>query len=282
MRKEYELKLPGRSLILGRHTLVMGILNITPDSFSDGGQFLSKNQALERALAIEAEGADILDIGGESSRPGSDPVSLQEEIDRVLPVIEGLRGRIKIPISIDTYKSEMATAALAAGAEIVNDISGLRLDVKTADVVAETGAALCVMHMRGTPKTMQQLPPSENIWEDIEQGLSESISIAQRAGIESSRLIIDPGVGFGKTLRDNLTIINNIEKLESFSLPVLIGTSRKSFIGKILGRTESDRLMGTAATVAASIMRGAHIVRVHDVAPMVEVARITDAILGGR
>jgi dihydropteroate synthase len=269
-------------MVVGKRALIMGILNVTPDSFSDGGKYLSRDLAVERALAIEAEGADIIDIGGESSRPGSDPVSEEQEIDRVLPVIESLKGRIKIPVSIDTYKSRVAAAALAAGAEIVNDISGLRFDKRMAEVVAREGAALCLMHLRGTPKTMQKLAPSQDIWNEIEHDLEESISSAEASGISRKRLLIDPGVGFGKTMDDNLIIIGRLGRLKKFDLPILIGTSRKSFIGKLLGRDESDRLMGTAATVTASIMLGAHIIRVHDVASMVEVARVTDAILGNQ
>jgi dihydropteroate synthase len=279
MRTEYIIELSKRRLAVGERTLVMGILNVTPDSFSDGGQYLSRELAVERALAIEAEGADILDIGGESSRPGADLLSAQEEMERVLPVIESLKGRLKIPISIDTTKSQVAAAAIAAGAEMINDISGLRFDEKMGEVAARSGAAICLMHMRGTPKTMQKLSPSPDIWSEVERDLEESVSSAVRSGIEHSRLIIDPGIGFGKTLDDNLEIIARLERLDRFHLPVLIGTSRKSFIGRLLARPETDRLMGTAASVAASILLGAHIVRVHDVAPMVDVARIADAIL---
>ena len=279
MRKEYSLQLPKRSLIVGRRTLVMGILNITPDSFSDGGRYQTREAAIERALAIEAEGADIIDIGGESTRPGAEPIDAEKEIERVLPVIEALQTRIKIPISIDTYKSRVAEVALAAGAEMINDISGLSFDEKMAQTAARAKAALCLMHTRGRPKVMQRLSPSGDIWAEIERGLSESIANAERAGVERSRIIIDPGIGFGKTMSDNLAIIDQLSRLDHFDLPLLIGTSRKSFIGKLLGREESDRLMGTAATVAVSILRGAHIVRVHDVALMVEVARVTDAII---
>ncbi|MBI4850625.1 MAG: dihydropteroate synthase [Acidobacteria bacterium] len=276
--KRYTLSLPNKTLTLGEKTLVMGILNITPDSFSDGGKFLNTEKAISRALEIELEGADILDIGAESSRPNAEPVSLAEELKRVLPVIEGLKGILKIPISIDTYKAEVAKEALAKGAELVNDISALRFDENMGRVVADFGAALCLMHMRGSPKNMQQLPFSNNILEEIQKDLAFAIEQAENLGINSSQIILDPGIGFGKNLTDNLKILANLSFLEKFNLPILIGTSRKSFIGQILNNLESDRLMGTAASVTAAILQGVHIIRVHDVAQMVEVAKITDAI----
>ncbi|MEW6731228.1 MAG: dihydropteroate synthase [Acidobacteriota bacterium] len=279
IRKEYLLSLPNRTLLLGRRTLVMGILNVTPDSFSDAGKYLQTDLAIARALAIESEGADILDIGGESTRPGADPISAEDEIARVLPVIEALHGQLHIPISIDTCKSSVAAAALAAGAEIINDISGFSFDREIAKVAARSGAACCLMHMRGTPKVMQQLPPSPNIWADIIDVLSAAVIHAEQAGVAREQIILDPGIGFGKTVQDNLAILAKLSRLHKLDLPVLIGTSRKSFIGKLLENAVKDRLMGTAATVAVSILNGAHIVRVHDVAPMVEVVRVTDAIL---
>lgn len=278
-RKIYSLLLPSRTLILGQRTLVMGVLNVTPDSFSDGGKFLSLEKAVEKALEIEAQGADILDIGGESSRPNSEPVTLEQELKRILPVIKALKGKINIPISIDTYKAEVARQALLSGVELVNDISALRFDKNMANIVAQTGAAVCLMHMRGNPKTMQQLPPSSNIWQDIEEDLSFAVCQAHNAGINNQKIILDPGIGFGKTLSDNLEILSDISRLGKIDLPLLIGTSRKSFIGQVLNNVETDRLMGTAASVTAAILQGAHIVRVHDVAQMVEVAKIADAIL---
>jgi dihydropteroate synthase len=279
VRKEYLLKLPKRSIELGRRTLVMGILNVTPDSFSDGGRFFSKDEAVKHALRLVSEGADIIDIGGESTRPGADPVSTQDELDRVIPIIELLKDKIEIPISIDTYKSEVAERAIKAGAEIINDISGLKFDSQLAEVAAKTGATLCLMHTRGTPQIMQKIAPSKDIWKEILSDLKNSISQAGQVGVERSQIIIDPGIGFGKTMDDNLLIINQLDRLNVFSLPILIGTSRKSFIGKLTDRPQSDRLMGTAASVAISIMHGAHMVRVHDVEPIVETVRISDAIL---
>lgn len=277
--KKYILSLPKRTLTLGEKTLVMGILNVTPDSFSDGGKFLDIKKAISRALEIESQGADIIDIGGESSRPNAKPVSLEEELKRVLPVIDGLKGKLKIPISIDTYKAEVARQALLSGAELINDISALSFDEKMASLVAETGAGLCLMHMRGNPKTMQELPPSSDICKEILKDLGLAIYKAKSLGVNSSQIILDPGIGFGKTLSDNLKILANLSFLERFDLPILIGTSRKSFIGKILGNLASDRLMGTAASVTAAILQGAHIVRVHDITQMVEVAKITDALV---
>ncbi|KAF0218480.1 MAG: dihydropteroate synthase [bacterium] len=279
-RKHYTLSLPNRHLALGERTLVMGVLNVTPDSFSDGGRFLDIEKAIARGLEIESEGADILDIGGESSRPNAEPVTLVEELKRVLPVIEGLKGRVKIPISIDTYKAEVARQALIRGAELVNDISALRFDEKMAKVIAESGAAICLMHMRANPKTMQQISPSNDIWQEIQKDLSFAIDQALVAGVKSQQIILDPGIGFGKTLSDNLNILANTSHLGKFDLPILIGTSRKSFIGQVLNNLEADRLLGTAASVTAAILQGTHIVRVHDVAQMVEVAKISDAIVG--
>jgi len=278
-RKKYILSLPHRQLILGERTLVMGVLNVTPDSFSDGGKFLDFEKAIARALEIESQGADILDIGGESSRPNAEPVGLEEELDRVLPVIKALKGKLKIPISIDTYKAEVARRALLSGAELVNDISALRFDENMAKVVAESKAAICLMHMRGNPKTMQQLSASNDIWQEIEQDLSFAIDQACTSGINSQQIILDPGIGFGKTLSDNLRILASTSRLAKFDLPILIGTSRKSFIGRVLNNLETDRLMGTAASVTAAILQGAHIVRVHDSSQIVEVAKISDAIL---
>lgn len=257
----------------------MGILNVTPDSFSDGGQHLSPAGAVEHALQMVAAGADIIDIGGESTRPGSDPVSAQAELDRVIPVIEALRGKISVPISIDTYKATVARAATVAGAEIVNDISAFTFDAEMARTVAETGVAVCLMHTRGAPKTMQQLPPSSDIWAEIEAGLSTAVDKALAAGIERARIVIDPGIGFGKTFDDNLTIIARLERLTIFDLPILIGVSRKAFIGKLLNREVGDRLIGSVAAAAAAVMHGAHIVRVHDVAATVEAVRVLDAVM---
>jgi dihydropteroate synthase len=284
-RRRFKLRLPSRTLSLGEHTLVMGVLNVTPDSFSDGGLFLDSDAAVARALEIERAGADILDIGAESTRPGSTGVSATEELLRILPVLQKLREKIKIPISIDTSKSEVAEAAAAAGAEILNDVTALGSDPRIAEVARRRKLPLILMHMRGEPRTMQKGPFPKNVVRDVLAGLRRSIALARHAGVPKSQLIIDPGIGFGKNYAQNLTLLARLPELAKLGYPVLIGTSRKSFIGHILrtqshqASTNDDRLWGTAATVAASIMQGADIVRVHDVAEMVQVARVADAIL---
>jgi dihydropteroate synthase len=278
MRKSFVLKLRnGSTMVLGARTIVVGVLNITPDSFSDGGQSFEPARAIERALQMESEGAHIIELGGESTRPGATRLSVDEEISRVLPVLTMLAGKLQVPIAIDTYKSEVAAAAVGMGASFINDVSALRFDPAIADVAARERAALVLMHMRGEPATMQKIEPSPDIFAEIDSGLSTAIQVAESRGVERNQMIIDPGVGFGKTIEQNLAIINHLDRFESFGLPVMIGTSRKSFIGRLTGRPE---LSGTAASVAAAILRGAHIVRVHDVKEMVEVARITDAIVG--
>ena len=276
------MRLSGRSAItVGERTIVVGVLNVTPDSFSDGGQNLDVARAVERALEMESEEADIIEIGGESTRPGARSLPVDEELSRVLPVLRGLTGRLRIPIAIDTYKSEVAAAALAEGASIINDVSALRFDPDLAEVVARAEAAFVLMHMRGEPATMQTMPPSADIFAEINADLAKAIQTAQDRGVSRDRLIADPGIGFGKTLEQNLSIINHLDRFAALDLPLMIGTSRKSFIGRITGRLASERLFGTAASVAAAIIRGAHMIRVHDVKEMVEVARVTDAILRG-
>jgi dihydropteroate synthase len=274
-------KLARRSLPYGERTLVMGVLNITPDSFSDGGQFLSPDRALAHAEQMIVAGADIIDIGGESTRPGSAFVSEEEELQRVLPVIEKLATQTSIPVSIDTTKPLVARAALAAGAEIVNDISALRFDPLIADEAARAGAGLVLMHSRGTPKTMQQLPPVADILTEVIAGLRESIIVAQKHGVAAESIAIDPGIGFGKTVEQNVELIAKLDQLarEFTEFPLLIGTSRKSFIGKLLeGAPADERLYGTIASIAASVLRGAHIVRAHDVKAAVEAVRVADAV----
>ena len=274
-------KLARRSLPYGEHTLVMGVLNITPDSFSDGGQFFSPDRALTHAEQMIVAGADIIDVGGESTRPGSAVVSEEEELRRVLPVIEKLATQTSIPISIDTTKPLVARAALAAGAEIVNDISALRFDPLIADEAARAGAGLILMHSRGTPKTMQELPPLEDILTEVIAGLRESIIVAQKHGVAAESIAIDPGIGFGKTVEQNVELIAKLDQLacEFTEFPLLIGTSRKSFIGKLLaGAPADERLYGTIASITASVLKGAHIVRVHDVRAAVEAVRIADAV----
>jgi len=258
----------------------MGVLNVTPDSFSDGGKFFDAQTAIDAALAMEAAGADLLDIGGESTRPGSDGTSADEELARVLPVLRALAGRLKIPISIDTRKAAVAEAAIADGAEIVNDVTGLRADPDIAGVAKRHRVPLILMHMRGEPRTMQKQPFARNAVRDVLGGLKRSIAIARRAGVPKSQIIVDPGIGFGKSFQQNYELIARLPEIARLGFPILIGTSRKAFLGKTLdGKGPEERIWGTAATVAASILAGAHIVRVHDVAEMVQVARVTDKVL---
>ena len=280
MRKEFAIELKGRDkLHLGPRTIVVGVLNVTPDSFSDGGVNYEPARAIERALEMEGEGADVVEIGGESTRPGATPLSTEEELSRVLPVLRGLAGRIRAPIAIDTYKSEVAAAAVIEGASIINDVSSLRFDPVIADVAARERAILVLMHMRGDPATMQKLAPSEDIFAEINADFETAINLALDRGVKREQLVLDPGIGFGKTVEQNLSILNGLERFAGFDLPLMIGTSRKSFIGRLTGRPEGDRIMGTAASVSIAIARGAHIVRVHDAKEMVQVARIADSIL---
>lgn len=278
-RSTYTLRLPGRDLELGRRTLLFAVINVTPDSFYDGGRYDSPAAGVEHALRLVEQGADVLDIGGESSRPGAQSVSAQVEIDRVVPVVEGVRRHSDIPLSIDTTKLEVARACLAAGADLINDISAFRFEPELAVEIARTGAAVILMHSRGTPHTMQQLPPSPDILADVTRTLAAAVAEAFQSGISRDRILIDPGVGFGKTAQDNLKILQRLSFLSRFDLPVLVGTSRKSFIGKILDLPLEERLWGTAATVAAAVLGGAHAVRVHDVVENRQVCRIVDAIL---
>jgi len=263
----------------GERTLVMGVLNVTPDSFSDGGKYLDAKAAVRRAVEMEEAGADILDIGGESTRPGAEPVSAEVEMGRVLPVLEGLRGRLKIPISIDTQKARVAEAALAAGAEMVNDVSALGADAEMGGVVRRARAAVVLMHMRGRPETMQRRPFARDVMADVMRGLRNGLARARRAGIPGGRVILDPGIGFGKSVEQNCEILARLAELARLGCPLLVGTSRKSFIGKLVGgKAEDWKTWGTAAAVAAAVLGGAHIVRVHDVAEMVAVVRVADEI----
>jgi dihydropteroate synthase len=273
------LKCCSQKLELGRRTLIMGILNVTPDSFSDGGLFAEVQAAVEHAKNMASQGADIIDVGGESSRPGADEVSVEAEKDRVLPVIERLVKTVEVPISIDTYKSSVARDALNMGACIVNDITALRGDPDMAPVVAEAGAPAILMHMKGTPKDMQIDPHYDSLIPEIISFLRTRIQAAINAGIPQGQIIIDPGVGFGKTVEHNLEIIRRLREFRSLGKPILIGTSRKSFIGKVLDLSTDDRLEGTAASVAVAIANGADIVRIHDVKEMARVVRMTDAIV---
>jgi len=271
---------------IGERTLIMGILNVTPDSFSDGGQFLSVGDALAQAERMISEGADIIDVGGESTRPGGEPVSVAEEIERVVPVIESVSKRFSTPLSVDTTKSEVARAALAAGAAIVNDISALRFDFYIADAVARASAGLVLMHSRGTPATMHRLPPVADVMQEVVSSLRASVHMAERRGVKRESIVIDPGIGFGKTQEQNLELIARLDELIAAfpDYPLLIGTSRKSFIGRILADENgtpapvSERLHGTMATITAAVMKGAHIVRVHDVKAAAETIRVSESI----
>lgn len=280
----FRLRVGGRTLVLGERTLVMGVLNVTPDSFSDGGKFFRAADAAKAALAMQRAGADILDIGAESTRPGSTGITAEEELERLLPVLQALRERLKIPISIDTQKAEVAEAAIGAGAEMLNDISGLKQDPKIAEVAARFGVPIVLMHMRGTPRTMQKKPWAKDVVEDVSRGLQESVVIARRAGARKSQIILDPGIGFGKSFAQNYELLAKLPALARLGYPLMVGTSRKGFLGATLARASKplpagERIWGTAATVAASILQGAHIVRVHDVEEMVQVARVTDCLL---
>lgn len=278
---KYQWELPRCTLPLTGRTLVMGILNITPDSFSDGGRFYGREQSVRHAEEMITEGANIIDVGGESTRPGAAPVSLAEEIRRVVPVIESLAKRFAVPISVDTTKRAVARAALDAGAQIINDISGLRFEPAMAEEVARDNAGLVLMHSRGTAHNLHDLPPVADIMAEVENGLRRSIAEAVERGVASAKIVLDPGIGFGKTPGQNVELVAHlgrvVRSLQEHA--ILVGTSRKSFIGRLLGDVPADsRLHGTMATVTAAILHGAQIVRVHDVRPAVETARVADAI----
>jgi dihydropteroate synthase len=269
----------------------MGVLNVTPDSFSDGGKFFAPDHALKRALALQQSGADILDIGAESTRPGSAGISAAEELRRLLPVLQALRGKMKIPISVDTRKAGVAEIAIGAGAEIINDVSGLNHDPRIAEVAALRRVPLILMHMRGEPRTMQKPPFARNVMKGVTQGLQASIKKARKAGVAKSQIIIDPGIGFGKSFQQNYELLQRLPELGKLGYPLLVGTSRKGFLGRTLALAKrgasrqiksvspEERIWATAATVTASILGGAHIVRVHDVAEMAQVASVADLLL---
>jgi dihydropteroate synthase len=272
------LKIKNKRLDFGHRTYIMGILNVTPDSFSDGGEFADVGTAVAHAKQMLAEGADIIDVGGQSTRPGAKQISAEEEKKRVLPVIERLADESQAVISIDTTKAEVAKEALAAGAAMVNDISGLRFDPELAKVVARQGVPLCIMHMLGAPENMQNDPRYADLMGEIINYLTEGLAIAKKVGILHEKIIVDPGIGFGKTVQHNLEILKRLRELKVLGCPILIGPSRKSVIGKILDLPTDQRIEGTAATIALSIANGADIIRVHDIRQMVRVARMTDAI----
>jgi len=281
-RPPYRIKLPsGRVLDMGPRPLVMGVLNVTPDSFSDGDQFFTFASAVEHARDMCTEGADVIDIGGESTRPGSEQVSAAEERTRVIPVIKELSAEATVPISIDTRKAEVAAAALDAGAEMINDVSALRADPEMAALAAEHKVPVVLMHMQGTPKTMQLKPTYKDVVTEVVEWLAERVHFAMDAGIAESRLLVDPGFGFGKTAQHNLELLRRLHELHRLGRPVLVGTSRKAMLGKILGVPERERLYGTLATVAAAVLSGCHMVRVHDVRPALEVVKVCEAIRRG-
>ncbi len=281
-RPPFRVELPGGSVLdTATRPLVMGVLNVTPDSFSDGGRFLAQADAVAHARRMLAEGADILDIGGESTRPGSEPVSAREEAERVIPVIREVVQEADPVISIDTQKSVVAEAALEAGAQIVNDVSALRTDPALADLVAQRGVPVVLMHMQGRPKTMQRNPTYGEVVGDVRDWLAERLEYALEQGIGEDKIIVDPGFGFGKTLRHNLELLRRLHELHRLGLPLMVGTSRKSMLGMILDLPEDERLYGTLATVASAVLSGCHIVRVHDVRPALETVQVCEAIRRG-
>lgn len=268
-----------RSIDLSRRPCVMGILNVTPDSFSDGSRYTGLDRAIDRALQLEEEGADILDIGGESTRPNIAPVDEEEELRRVIPVIRALSDRLTIPLSVDTYKSRVAHEALQAGAVIVNDISAFTFDNAMASVVADAKAGVVLMHTRGRPDFMQRDTHYDDLIPEIIAALSGSLELARSAGISADRIVIDPGIGFGKDLAGNLQILNRLEEFRVLGHPLMVGTSRKSFIGAVLDRGVDDRVFGTAATVCLALVKGASLFRVHDVREMRDALDMSAAIL---
>ncbi len=274
----FELQCGPHRLTLGVRTLIMGILNVTPDSFSDGGLFLDKQTAIAHGQALAEAGADIVDVGGQSSRPFSEPVATKEEIRRTVPVIEALASYLSLPISIDTNKAEVARHALSAGACMVNDIGALRLDPDMAGLVATAGVPVVLMHMKGTPKNMQTDPHYEDVVQEVKTFLADAVRQAEEQGIDRKRIIVDPGIGFGKTVSHNLLCLKHLSALRTLGVPILIGPSRKSFIAEILGPEMERREVGTQAAVATAALNGAHIVRVHDVERTRDTLRLVDAI----
>ena len=281
-RPTFNLEIGGVQFRLGLETKIMGVLNVTPDSFSDGGRYLSPDRAVTRALELEREGAHLIDIGGESSRPGARPVSAKQEIKRILPVLKRLSKRIRIPLSVDTYKVEVAWAALDQGVVLVNDIRALHGDKRLAKLVARYGAGVVLMHMQGVPQTMQGRPRYRNLLRDILSYLENAAGIALEAGIPRQSIILDPGFGFGKTLAQNVEILSRMDYFSKLKLPVLVGLSRKSFLGSLSGAPVSDRLYGSLAAAAVAIGRGAHILRVHDVLAHRQLALVVDQTLWNR
>jgi dihydropteroate synthase len=279
--REYTLRCRERSLVLSGIPRIMGVLNVTPDSFSDGGMYLSPDRAVERGQEMAEKGAEIIDVGGESTRPGSTGVPAEVEISRVIPIIRALAGRTESLLSIDTTKAQVARQAIAAGVQIVNDTSALADDPEMAGVVRESGCAVVLMHRLGRPETMQQSPSYKSLFDDILDALAERVKAAEEAGIPADRILVDPGVGFGKRLEDNLALHRHLPDLRNLGKPILFGPSRKSFLGRITGRDPGDRVIGTAAAVAMAVAGGAHVVRVHDVEEMKDAVRVAHAVAGG-
>lgn len=277
-KTHYSLRCRKRTLMLGKRTLLMGVLNVTPDSFSDGGLFFDKEKAISHGLRMVEEGADIIDIGGESTRPGAKPLELEEELRRVIPVIGPLAKRVDVPISIDTYKSDVAKRAIEAGAGIINDISGLHFDPALAQIAAKEDTPLVLMHIRGIPENMQKNIHYDSLFSEILRYLRDSVQRAESAGLDPQQIIIDPGIGFGKTLEDNLLIIKNLHEFRILGKPILLGTSRKSFIGKILNASAGELLEGTISSIAIGVLNGAHIIRSHDVPQARKGIAVADAI----
>ncbi len=285
-RKTYHLSWSGYNLELGRQTCIMGVVNVTPDSFSDGGKFYNTDGAIAQGEKLAAEGADIIDIGGESTRPFSDPVSVEEEIRRVVPVIDKLARRVSVPISIDTTKADVARRALDAGAAIINDVTALRFDPGLAALAVEFDTPLILMHMLGEPKSMQVAPSYANLIEDIRSFLADAVGRAENLGVPRSKIFVDPGIGFGKTVAHNLLLIKHVQAFASLDTPILIGASRKAFIRKILKQAHEEDIrpdlpiveIGSQAAVSAAVLNGAHIVRVHDVANTLATVKILDAL----
>ncbi len=272
------LSLGKRLFEWGKKVYVMGILNVTPDSFSDGGLYQRLDRALFRVEEMLREGVDIIDIGGESTRPFAQPVPLEEEKERVIPVVKAIKARFQVPISIDTYKAEVAEMALEAGADLINDISALRFDPEMAKVVAQSKAPVVLMHMKGTPQTMQIDPQYEDVIKEIKAFFEERISFAEAQGIEREKIILDPGLGFGKRFEDNLTILRHLEEFSSLGFPVLLGPSRKAFIGQILQKEARERDSGTMAVIAFAAMKGVDLVRVHNVEMAVDTLKVIRAL----
>jgi dihydropteroate synthase len=276
-RRPFVWKLKTRELKLGERTLIMGVLNVTPDSFSDGGKYMDPDRAFARAVELEEQGADIIDVGAESTKPGSARISAAEENRRLIPVLKRLRGKLTVPLSVDTYKAEVAALAIGHGAEIINDPSGLTFDPQLAKTVVEHDAGLVLNHMRGRPETWAKLPPLRDMMATIARELEATASRARHAGVDRSRIVIDPGIGFGKRKEQNAEILAKLGELARLELPVLVGPSRKSFLAQ---QTEEETRFATAAAVTACILAGAHIVRVHDVAEMRAVVQVADEVLG--